>query len=85
MSVVRGRPRILAASVCDPRAKIEARRIDYKHHRPHDSLGYRTPAEFVRQRHTTWANVKRLPAQAENCVEKGPTSLGREAYEASAL
>jgi putative transposase len=41
------------ASIEDARAKIEAWRIDYNHNRPHGSLGHRTPAEFVRQHHTT--------------------------------
>lgn len=40
-------------SIEEARAKIEAWRIDYNQHRPHGSLGHRTPAEFVRQRHTT--------------------------------
>ena len=36
-------------SIEDARAKIEAWRIDYNHHRPHGSLGHRTPVEFMRQ------------------------------------
>jgi len=45
-------------SIEDARARIEAWRIDYNHHRPHGSLGHRTPAEFVRQFHTTGATEK---------------------------
>jgi putative transposase len=33
----------------DARRKIEEWRRDYNGHRPHSSLGYRTPAEFARQ------------------------------------
>ena len=40
------------SSIEDARAKIEAWRIDYNHHRPHSSLGHQTPAEFIR-RHIT--------------------------------
>ena len=36
-------------SIEDVRAKIEAWRIDYNQHRPHGSLGDRTPNEFMRQ------------------------------------
>jgi putative transposase len=45
-------------SIEDARAKIEAWRIDYNQHRPHSSLGHRTPAEFARQRHTTGTTEK---------------------------
>ena len=45
-------------SIDDARAKIEARRIDYNQHRPHSSLGHRTPAEFVRQKHTNGTTEK---------------------------
>ena len=45
-------------SIEDARAKIEAWRIDYNQHRPHSSLGHRTPAEFVRQHHTTGTTEK---------------------------
>jgi putative transposase len=38
------------ASIDDARAKIEAWRIDYNHHRPHSSLGHLTPNEFIRRR-----------------------------------
>jgi putative transposase len=40
----------------DARAKIEAWRLDYNHHRPHGSLGHLTPREFVqsRQGKRTW-------------------------------
>jgi len=38
------------SSIDDARAKLEAWRIDYNHHRPHSSLGHLTPAEFVLQR-----------------------------------
>ena len=38
------------ASIEDARAKIEAWRIDYNHHRPHSSLGHLTPNEFIRRR-----------------------------------
>jgi len=34
-------------SLADARAKIEAWRIAYNTERPHSSLGYRTPEEFV--------------------------------------
>ena len=34
----------------DARRKISAWQLDYNSHRPHSSLGYRTPAEF----HHTW-------------------------------
>jgi putative transposase len=40
-------------SIEDARAKIEAWRIDYNQHRPHSSLGHRTPNEFVRQQQLT--------------------------------
>jgi putative transposase len=45
-------------SIEDARAKIEAWRIDYNHHRPHGSLGHRTPVEFAQQRHTTGTTEK---------------------------
>jgi putative transposase len=45
-------------SIEDARARIEAWRIDYNQHRPHGSLGHRTPAEFVRQRCTTGTTEK---------------------------
>jgi putative transposase len=34
----------------DARAKIEAWRLDYNHHRAHGSLGYLTPSEFIQDR-----------------------------------
>jgi len=34
--------------VTDAQTKIEAWRIDYNEHRPHRSLGQRTPAEFIK-------------------------------------
>jgi len=34
-------------SLMDAQAKPEAWRLDYNQNRPHSSLGYRTPAEFV--------------------------------------
>jgi hypothetical protein len=37
-------------SLDDALEKIEARRIDYNHHRPHGSLAHLTPSEFVTQR-----------------------------------
>lgn len=36
--------------IADAQAKIEAWRIDYNQRRPHGSLGYLTPDEYVRQR-----------------------------------
>lgn len=36
--------------VDDARARIEAWREDYNHHRPHSSLGHLTPSEYMRQR-----------------------------------
>jgi putative transposase len=36
-------------SLEDARAKIEAWRVDYNHHRPHSSLGHLTPNEYARQ------------------------------------
>jgi putative transposase len=33
--------------LADARQKIEAWRQDYNRHRPHSSLGYRTPEEFA--------------------------------------
>lgn len=33
--------------LADAQAKIEAWRVDYNQHRPHRSLGQRTPAEFI--------------------------------------
>lgn len=35
--------------LADAQTKIEAWRIDYNEHRPHRSLGQRTPAEFIRE------------------------------------
>jgi putative transposase len=37
-------------SLEDARAKIEAWRVDYNRCRPHSSLGYLTPSEFIRSR-----------------------------------
>lgn len=37
-------------SVADARAKLETRRVDYSHQRPHGSLGQLTPSEFITQR-----------------------------------
>jgi len=34
-------------SIEDARSKIEAWRMDYNHHRPHSSLGQRSPAEHL--------------------------------------
>lgn len=34
----------------DAKAKIEAWRLDYNDHRPHGSLGYLTPREFIQRR-----------------------------------
>jgi putative transposase len=34
-------------SIEDARSKIEAWRMDYNHHRPHGSLGNRSPAEYL--------------------------------------
>ena len=34
----------------DAKAKIEAWRVDYNHHRPHSSLGHLTPREFIQSR-----------------------------------
>jgi putative transposase len=34
----------------DAKAKIEAWRLDYNHHRPHSSLGHLTPREFIQSR-----------------------------------
>ena len=34
-------------SIEDARSKIEAWRVDYNHHRPHSSLGNRSPAEYL--------------------------------------
>jgi hypothetical protein len=42
-------------SLEDPRAKLEAWRIDYNEQRPHSSLGNLTPGEFTRCRHNTEA------------------------------
>jgi putative transposase len=38
----------LFRDMADAQTKIEAWRIDYNEHRPHRSLGQRTPAEFIR-------------------------------------
>jgi len=35
------------ASVAEARLAAERWQLDYNHHRPHSSLGYRTPAEFA--------------------------------------
>jgi putative transposase len=40
-------------SLANARAKIEAWRLDYNQNRPHGSLGYLTPREFVMQRQVT--------------------------------
>ena len=45
-------------SIDDARAKIEAWRIDYNHHRPHSSLGHQTPDEFLRQQQFTGITKK---------------------------
>ncbi len=37
----------------DAKAKLEAWRADYNHHRPHSSLGHLTPIEFATQRQVT--------------------------------
>jgi putative transposase len=37
-------------SLEDARVKIEAWRVDYNRRRPHSSLGYLTPSEFIRSR-----------------------------------
>jgi putative transposase len=37
-------------SIEHARAKLEAWRVDYNHHRPHGSLGDLTPAEFIKTR-----------------------------------
>jgi putative transposase len=44
----------------DARAKIEAWRLDYNHHRPHSSLGHLTPSEFIqsRQGNRTWETAE---------------------------
>ena len=44
--------------LADARARIEAWREDYNHHRPHSSLGHLTPNEYVDQRQV------RMTAQA---------------------
>ena len=36
-------------SLAEAQITIEAWRVDYNIHRPHSSLGHRTPSEFVRQ------------------------------------
>ena len=45
-------------SIDDAKAKIEAWRIDYNQHRPHSSLGQRTPNEFMRQQQFTGTTEK---------------------------
>lgn len=35
-------------NLADAKRQIEDWRVDYNEHRPHSSLGYRTPAEFIR-------------------------------------
>ena len=45
-------------SIDDAKAKIEAWRIDYNQHRPHSSLGHRTPNEFMRQQQFTGTTEK---------------------------
>ena len=42
----------------DARVKIEAWRIDYNQHRPHGSLGHRTPNEFMRHMQSTGTTKK---------------------------
>ncbi len=37
-------------SLEDARDKIEAWRVDYNEYRPHSSLGYRTPRDYIRSR-----------------------------------
>jgi putative transposase len=39
--------RELFHSVKEAKAIAEGWRLEYNHHRPHSSLGYRTPAEFA--------------------------------------
>ena len=46
------------ASTEDARAKIEAWRIDYNQHRPHGSLGHRTPNELAQQQQFTGTTEK---------------------------
>jgi putative transposase len=36
-------------SIDDARQKLEAWRIDYNQHRPHESLGHLTPGEYAQQ------------------------------------
>ena len=45
-------------SLYDARQKIEAWRIDYNEHRPHSSLGYVTPQEFMKSVITTGLQEK---------------------------
>jgi putative transposase len=46
-------------SLHDARQKIEAWRIDYNEHRPHGSLGYLTPREFVE--HAAQTGLQEVP------------------------
>ena len=34
-------------SLADARTKVEAWRMDYNHHRPHGSIGHKTPVEYA--------------------------------------
>ncbi len=59
----------------EARAKIGAWRQEYNQERPHSSLGYRTPAEFARQRRPV---SRRSQCRMIPCAENGGRS-GRSA------
>ncbi len=64
-------------TLADAREKIEAWRVDYNTHRPHSSLGYQTPEEFVAAyaaalRSLPPATEARLPNQEANTRDKPP-------------
>jgi hypothetical protein len=47
ISPMRGRDSAIAVSMCSCAGTIEAWRADYNLHRPHSSLGNRTPREYL--------------------------------------
>ena len=55
-------------SLDDAREKIEAWRVSYNEHRPHSSLGNRTPAEFARLGHCPPASATPRPSAIAQAV-----------------